>query len=128
MPRRFKPPWTARGLLCFGWMDPLHATIEEFSLPSMSRSLNVNVAPASRSVGLSLGCARPRPNLPCTPAMSRGRNLLGAALSPRAGAGLCSFAGVRTCLWCTEPAATERARATPNYVDCSCHRRLLGGL
>ena len=30
-------------------------------LPSMSRSLNVNVAPGSRSVGFSLGCARPRP-------------------------------------------------------------------
>ena len=43
-------------------------------LPSMSRSLNVNVGPGSRRVGFSLGCARPRP-LPCTPAMSRGRNL-----------------------------------------------------
>ena len=42
--------------------------------PSMSRSLNVNVVPGSRSVGLSLGCARPRP-LPCTPPMSRGRKL-----------------------------------------------------
>jgi len=41
----------------------------------MSRSLNVNVAPGSRSVGLQLGCARPRP-LPCTPAMSRGRKIL----------------------------------------------------
>ena len=32
----------------------------------MPRSLNVSVATGSRSVGLSLGCARPRP-LPCNP-------------------------------------------------------------
>ena len=31
--------------------------------------------------------------VPCTPAMSRGRNLLGAALSPRTGTGLWSFRG-----------------------------------
>ena len=41
----------------------------------MSRSLNVNVAPGSRSVGLSLGCARPRP-VPCTPSNEPGPQTL----------------------------------------------------
>ena len=42
----------------------------------MPRSLNVNVAPGSRSVGLSLGCARPRP-VPCTPSNEPGPQLSG---------------------------------------------------
>ena len=45
----------------------------------MSRSLNVNVAPGSRSVGLSLGCARPRP-VPCIPSNEPGPQTLHAML------------------------------------------------
>ena len=45
----------------------------------MSRSLNVNVAPGSRSVGLSLVCARPRP-VPCTPSNEPGPQTLHAML------------------------------------------------
>ena len=53
-------------------------------LPSMSRSLNVNVAPGSRSVGSSLGCARPRP-VPCTPSNEPGPQLAWGGIVTKGG-------------------------------------------
>jgi hypothetical protein len=76
-------------------------------LPSMPRSLNVNVAPGSRSVGLSLGCARPRPR-PCIPAMEPGPQLAwggivtkggGRPMQFRGGLGLACGAAVIAACW-----------------------------
>ena len=50
----------------------------------MSRSLNVNVAPGSRSVGSSLGCARPRP-VPCTPSNEPGPQLAWGGIVTKGG-------------------------------------------
>ena len=82
---KFSPTWTRlagsraprHGPACMPALESLPVGLHacRVLMPSMPRSLNANVAPGSRSVGLSLGCARPRPLFPATPAMSRGRKL-----------------------------------------------------
>ena len=58
----------------------------------MSRSLNVNVAPGSRSVGSSLGCARPRP-VPCTPSNEPGPQLAWGGIVTKGGGRPMQFRG-----------------------------------